>query len=558
MKTSASLLILSAAGACGGAHAADLDVFAPTPVQQSVGPRWDGFFIGVNGGGLWAPSQSESQIWFPQSFVTPGVPSSFQLSATGGMVGAQAGFNKQWGSIVFGGVADYDLVAAATARHSGSGVYAGVPFNEAQSQQLQSLGTIRARLGFAPIDDMLVYATAGLAFGHTRAFSNLSFPSLGSGFVGGHSDVAVGLAAGAGVEYALGPRWSIGAEFLYYDLGDGHVVGLPNYNPPAGFSAPETDSAFAFRGYTLRLGLNYEFDGENDASLAGPLPQGNNDIDVSVGVRAGMSTSRARLKLYDFSGATQLSQLTYNHSTAGTAEIFGRIDEPSTGLFLKGFAGIGKQAGGALTDEDWPPGVSTYSSTNSTQSDGRVSYADIDVGYYALQGDWYKLGGFMGWHYLDERFNAFGCTQTAGNPQVCAPGQVGPANLGISDDGQWNSARLGVAAKLVLPAGFSLKAEAAWLPYMSFVGHNDHWLREPLEFVSSIPERGKGNNGFQVEGEVDYALSRNFEIGIGGRYWSMNAKGHVLFGEASPDGGAQVAIFETQRAQAFAQTTYHF
>jgi outer membrane protease len=238
--------------------------------------------------------------------------------------------------------------------------------------------------------------------------------------------------------------------------------------------------------------------------------------------------------------------------------MYGRLDEPSSGLFAKGFVGIGKETGGHLQDEDFPPGASPYSSTSSSQGDGKVSYADIDVGYYPMQGAWYKLGGFAGYHYLDERFNAFGCTQTASNPDICPAGAVGSSNLGISDEGHWNSIRLGLAAQLTLPANLSLRAEAAWLPYMTFTGGNDHWLREPQDFTGTIPERGTGSNGFQAEAELNYALANNFSVGVGGRYWAMNAKGHALFQSVTSDGGAQVATFQTQRAQAFVQSAYHF
>jgi len=555
------LATLCIAGVGGGAFAADLDVMAPTPLPQlsPAAGRWDGFTIGVNGGGLWAPGQSETQVWYPESITPAGIPNSFKFSSYAGMVGAQTGFNKQWGSLVVGATADYDFVGGATAKQSASGTYLGIGYNLAQSQQLQSLGTIRGRIGFTPVDDMLIYATAGLAFGQTQASSSLAFAS-GPVYAGSHSDVTVGLAAGGGVEYALGPQWSIGAEFLYYNLGDSHVVGLPNYIVPAGFASPETDSTFAFRGYTLRVGVNYQFDGPNGVSLAGALPDPTSEILVEVGARAGMSRSTARTKLYDFTGAAMLSQLTYRNPTAATGEIYTRLDHPASGFFLKGFAGIGKETGGSLQDQDFPPGVSPYSSTNSSLSDGRVGYADADFGYYAMAASWYKLGGFAGYHYLDERFNAFGCAQTAANPNICAPGPtaVSSANLGISDEGRWNSVRLGLAGELTLPAGFSVRAEAAWLPYMNFNGGDDHWLREPYDFSGTIPESGTGSNGYQVEGELDYALAHNFDIGIGGRYWSMNAKGHVLFQDVTPNGGPQVATFETQRAQAFVQTSYHF
>lgn len=553
--------ILCVTSVSGGAFAADLDVLEPTPLPQLApsGGRWNGLTIGVNGGGLWAPGQSETQVWYPEAITPSGIPSSYTFSSYGGMIGGQAGFNKQWGGYVVGATADYDFVGGATAKQTASGTYLGTAYSTAQSQQLQSLGTIRGRIGFTPIDDMLIYATAGLAFGQTRASSSLAFAS-GPVYAGAHSDVTVGAAAGGGVEYALGPQWSIGAEFLYYNLGDSHVVGTPNYIVPAGFASPETDSTFAFRGYTLRLGVNYEFDGSNSAPAGGALLDPGSEILGEVGVRAGMSRSSARTKLYDFTGAVLQSQLTYRNPTAATGEIYARLDHPTSGLLLKGFAGLGKETGGSLRDEDFPPGVSPYSSTNSSLSDGRVGYADIDLGYYVMDGSWYRLGGFAGYHYLDERFNAFGCTQTASNLNICAPGptQVSLSNLGISDEGQWNSVRLGLAAQLTLPAGFSIRAEAAWAPYMSFSGGNDHWLREPADFSGAIPETGSGSNGYQVEGELNYALSRNFDVGIGGRYWSMNAKGHALFQNVTSDGGPQVATFETQLAQVFVQSAYHF
>jgi opacity protein-like surface antigen len=558
VKTYPILTALCVLGCGGGASAADLDVLAPTPLQQAApsGPRWDGFTMGVNGGALWAPGQSETQVWFPETITTPSIPNSYKFSATGGMFGLQAGFNKQWGGFVLGAVTDYDFVVGGSAKQSASGVYLGIPFNTAQSQQLRTLGTIRGRIGFAPIDDMLIYATAGLAFGQTQAASSLAF-ATGAAYAGSHSDTAVGVAAGGGVEYALGPQWSVGAEFLYYNLGFTHVAGTAQFFVPPGFSTAETDSTFAFRGYTLRLGVNYEFDGSGGGE-PGPTQDPSSEILSSVGVRAGMSTSRARLSLYDFTGATLVSQLTYHNPTAATAEVFATFEHPSSGFFLNGYAGIGKESGGSLQDEDFPPGISPYSSTNSTQSDGHVSYADIDLGYYAMEGSWYKLGGFAGYHYLDERFNAFGCTQTATNGNVCAPGDVGSSNLTISDEGRWNSIRLGLAAQLTLPGGFSARAEAAWLPYMTFSGGNDHWLRVPADFSGTIPEAGTGSNGYQLEGELNYAISHNFDIGIGGRYWSMNAKGHVLFQDVSLTGGPQVATFSTQRAQAFVQSAYHF
>jgi opacity protein-like surface antigen len=556
------LAALCLASSGGAALAADVDVLAPAPIREATpqGPRWTGFTVGINGGGLWAPSQSEKQFWFPPTFVTTGLPTSFSLNTKGLMGGAQIGFNKQWGDFVVGGIADFDIVGGSKGSATGSGVFTGappaMPFATAQSEQLKTLGTIRARVGYTPFDDLLLYATGGLAFGQADTSTNLTF-SGGGTFAGTRTDTAVGWAAGGGAEYALDTNWSIGADFLYYNLGNIHNVGTADF-VVLGAGTPKSNSTFGLNGYVMRLGLNYSFDGPNDSSAARMSQGATSDIVGTLGVRAGMATSNAQLKLYDSSGATKLSQLTYHNVDSGIAEIYGRLDEAGSGLFAKGYAAFGKQTNGNLQDEDFPPGISPYSSTNSPQSDGHLSYASADVGYYALRGDWYKLGGFAGYHFFTQSFNAFGCTQTATNPGVCAAGDVASSDLTISDTNIWRSVRVGLAGEMTLPAGFSVRAEAAWLPYMIFTGGNDHWLRTPEDFSGTIPESADGSNGYQIEAEIDYAITRDFDIGFGGRYWAMNAKGHMLFQDATSNAGPQVATFHTDVGQVFLQSAYHF
>lgn len=534
----------------GVAHveAADLDMAAPEPAPYA-GPRWQGFSAGLHAGGLFTSGDSETMTWFPATVPTTGLPSALTLSPSGFLGGVQMGYSKQWGAFVFGGVADYDL-AVAKASTSASGLYLGTPFTVSQSQQLRSLGTVRAKIGFAPIDDALIYATGGLAFGQTSLSTNTTF-ATGAQYSGSHSDLSIGFAVGAGVEYAIDRNWSVAAEALYYDLGRSEVVGLPNFAISA-----QSDASAAFKGYVLRLGLNYEFDG--DTSEPGYAPQpAQSDIVATFGERIGMSIGSARMNLYDSSGQVLTSRLTYHDPSAVTGEIFGRIDD-SSGVFIKGFAGIGRQSGGNLQDEDFPPGISPYSSTNSPQQYGRLGYATIDAGYYAFGSSWYKLGGLAGFNYLEDRFNAFGCTETAANPLICPAGVVSSSNLTISDDNIWRSARVGLIGKAILPGGFTIEAEAAWLPITFFNGKNDHWLRMPTDFFGPLPETGVGHSGFQVEGQVNYALSPNFDIGVGARYWALSAKGQVQFEDAAPGGAAQVATFNTQRFQAFAQSSYHF
>jgi opacity protein-like surface antigen len=539
------------------ASAADLDSTLYAPPAPVGAPRWEGAHIGLNAGAFMSANGVSTMSWFPPGLITTGIPTSLSMSQTGAMMGAQGGFARQWGGFVLGAEADYDFTGASAGSKSISGVYSGTDFTVTQKQALQSLGTVRANVGYAPIDDLLIYATGGLAFGQTHLSSDLQFDT-GVAYAGNSNNTAVGFTLGGGVEYAFDPNWSIGAQFLYYDLGRSTVVGTPSVAFPPTEVSPESDTTADFKGYTLRLTLNYEFgDGAPTSPAAyGRLP-GASDFSFTLGVRAGMSTGSSKLNLYDGTGSALASRLTYHNTPAATAEVYGRIDE-SDGLFGKAYAGIGRMSSGTLQDEDFPPGIVPYSSTNSSQQYGALDYATIDVGYYAYQTNWYKVGGLGGWNYLQQDFNAFGCAQTASNPNVCFPGEVGQNNLGISDNNSWNSARLGLVGEASLPGGFTARAEAAWLPIMLFSGQNTHFLRIPQDFSGPIPESGVGHNGYEVEAEVDYTISPALTVGFGARYWSLNAKGHVDFQDATFDGGPQVATFETQRFQGFAQTAYHF
>ncbi len=568
------------------ASAADLDLPPAQPLASS-GPRWDGPYVGVNAGWTTTPGNDASTTWFKgwPSSLTPaqllanpgfaGLPanappnSALSFTSSGFAGGFQIGFNKQFGSLVFGVEADYDL-AWARSSASMAGIYSGAtlggapfstPYSISQSQELNSLGTIRGKFGFTPMDDLLVYATGGLAFGQTRVSTAASIPNSGvplSGatFTGSRDNFAVGYAIGGGAEYALDRNWSVRAEAIYYDLGHSSVVGIANFGGPT----IQTDADSTFKGYMLRLGLNYEFDGQDapaDSESANRVSDAMQDLKVTVGTRVGMSTSSARMTLYDSSGQTMLSRLTYHDPSSVTGEFFGRIDD-SSGVFMKGYLGAGTESGGHLQDEDFPPAETPYSSTNSPQRYGHLQYVTADAGYYAFNDSWYKFGGLAGWNYVDETFNAYGCTQTATNPEVCPSGIVNGNNLTISDEGRWNSMRLGIVGEATLPAGFSVRAEAVWLPFTYFTGSNDHWLRMPTDFAGPIPESGIGHTGYQLEGEINYAVTRNFDIGVGARFWSMNATGKTEFQDAALPAGKQVATFETQRFQAFAQTSYRF
>ena len=137
----------------------------------------------------------------------------------------------------------------------------GVPFVAAH-QTIDWFGTLRGRIGYAPVPTLLLYGTGGLAYGGggyeftTFTGDNLS----GTGF---HDSTRLGWAAGAGVEWAFLPDWSAKLEYLYVDLGrtHSHAINLVDSDDETVVNAATLSGATS-RFHTVRVGLNYHFNVE--------------------------------------------------------------------------------------------------------------------------------------------------------------------------------------------------------------------------------------------------------------------------------------------------------
>ena len=229
------------------------------------------------------------------------------------------------------------------------------------------------------------------------------------------------------------------------------------------------------------------------------------------------------------SSNAMISRLTYSDMTTAAGELFGRAAF-TNGIFVKGYAGGGGLLGGNLKDEDFPPGINPYSSTNSSQYNGELAYASADLGYDVVRGCDFRIGAFAGYHYFNEQMKAFGCTQTAGNPDVCQPPIPNSIEV-ISQNNHWQSLRLGVDGSVNIGDRFKLSGEAVWLPYVFLNGTDSHWLRIGTavgDFTGPIPEDGRGM-GYQFEALLTYQVTEYGSIGIGARYWHMQANGNTDF-----------------------------
>jgi outer membrane protease len=304
------------------------------------------------------------------------------------------------------------------------------------------------------------------------------------------------------------------------------------------------------------------------ATKAAPLP----DIDyfapppfaawqADFAARYWFASAKTGKSLFGTPGADgMVSRLTYSDLLTNSGEVYGRL-AGTNGWFLKGYLGIGTVSNGHLQDEDFPPVATPYSSTTSDQRNGYLDYASVDVGYNFVRGGDFNLGAFVGYHYFNEVVNAFGCMQTAGNPNICQPSIPTPVET-ISQNNKWQSLRVGLDGSVMLAGRFKLTADAAWLPYVRLDGADSHLLRigNALgDFTGPIPETGTGM-GYQFEALLSYQLTPNADIGVGGRYWHMQASGNSHFegmvvGENTV---AQPVAWKTDIYGVFVQAGYKF
>ena len=186
------------------ALAADMRI-VPTPGPYVVPPPpgWTGPYVGINGGYQF------------------GKVENLPLKPSGVLGGIQGGYNWQSGQFVLGAETDLQLSTA-------DDTFAPYQFSNPW------FGTVRGRAGYA-FSNILVYGTAGLAFGELR----------GQTFGLTETHTSAGWTAGLGAEVGFAPHWSAKIEYLYVDLSDSAfaITGVSN----------------GYRSNMIRAGVNYHF-----------------------------------------------------------------------------------------------------------------------------------------------------------------------------------------------------------------------------------------------------------------------------------------------------------
>jgi len=268
------------------AMAADMPVkVRPVPPPPS---DWAGFYLGVHGGYGWKKDrffQDECQFFCGKIGVPVALngPVSEQhividgIKPKGGVFGAHAGYNWQYGSVVTGLEIDLSFTnikgsttGSASASFDGFAcvdICAAAPppiintetRTTTEERRVKYLGTARARLGWVPVNWLLLYGTAGLAWEQlerttTETFTSSLFPRENSTFSFTNIHDKFGWVAGLGGEVKLFGSNVIGRlEYLHYDFGP--VVGSVS---SSGRSASVLTSGHQTID-VVRVGLSYKF-----------------------------------------------------------------------------------------------------------------------------------------------------------------------------------------------------------------------------------------------------------------------------------------------------------
>ena len=248
-------------------------VFKDRSVAAALSPvtTWTGLYFGANGGYTSTADANTNFAYagsggFVSLWSVGALPSHANLKSNGFLGGVQVGYNYQLHkSVVAGFEADLQgLTVGNSTVSSWQGPPAAYTYVQAQRNQ-HSLGTVRGRVGYLVGETAMLYGTGGLSFGEAilnpTFFSPLLRPTLnfGVGLNGltGYVDLRLGWAAGAGVEWMFNPKWSIKAEYTYYDLGTANTanVGALFYANAGALSSAAYTARF--NGHVARAGVNY-------------------------------------------------------------------------------------------------------------------------------------------------------------------------------------------------------------------------------------------------------------------------------------------------------------
>jgi outer membrane immunogenic protein len=240
------ILALAAGSACAADLARPVYKAAPPPAPVY---SWSGFYVGANVGYSWGQAKNDVSV--------AGVGFSDSQHMNGVIGGGQIGINWQVANWVFGLESDIQASGQKGGSSGALGVVGGDTFTFTGDHKLEWLGTSRVRVGFLPVQNILLYATGGVAYGQIKSSYAVVDTTTGGTAALDFKDTRAGWTVGAGIEGLLGGGWTAKLEYLHVDLGKNTTSAVVDGTTIASVDSKFTDNI-------VRVGVNYKFG-------AGPL-----------------------------------------------------------------------------------------------------------------------------------------------------------------------------------------------------------------------------------------------------------------------------------------------
>lgn len=205
---------------------------------------WEGSYAGAHLGGTFSNSNRAIDLDYYNSAIE-----TTQLKKEGSFTGGiQAGHNWQIDNIVLGAEADFSLFGINN--RGQSFIQPDTDYTAKTNWQ----ATFRLRGGVLVTDDMLVYATGGLALGRVRyeVIDDCDTFPCGGDMVYAAGKRNLGYTVGGGIEHAISPEWSIKGEYLYT-----HYQGRTVSGESIIWGDAYDFHFNRFSTHTVRVGVNY-------------------------------------------------------------------------------------------------------------------------------------------------------------------------------------------------------------------------------------------------------------------------------------------------------------
>jgi outer membrane immunogenic protein len=217
------------------ARAADLPAKAAPPATPSAYYDWTGCYVGANLGRGFANARDNLTVF--------GMPAAGISSFNGGIGGGQVGCNFQTGNLVYG--VEGDGQARIPVKTFGT----AITQLGAATNSLPVSGTIRARIGYAPVNNVLLYVTGGGGIGLDVVA--LTQGTLANPITQVSQQFRALWTVGGGIETAVYRNWTARLEYLYSATG----TTTANFNI---MGVPST-VATRLNDNMVRVGVNYRF-----------------------------------------------------------------------------------------------------------------------------------------------------------------------------------------------------------------------------------------------------------------------------------------------------------